>query len=67
MFYPIEYDRHEAVSVLAKTAQDKRKLIRTKAIECIILVLRDVDRTSYETILRGNIPADIFTMVIRRL
>lgn len=53
--------------MLARTAQDKRKLIRSKAIECIILVLRDVDRGSYEAVLRGNISADVFTMVMRRL
>lgn len=67
MFYPIEYDRHDAVSILAKSAADKRKLIRSKAIECIVLVLQDVKRPDYETMLRRVISSDVFATVVQRL
>lgn len=67
MFYPIEYDRHDAVSILAKSAADKRKLIRNRAIECIALVLQDVKRMDYEVLLRRVISSDVFDTVMQRL
>lgn len=67
MFYPVEYDRHDAVSILAKSAADKRKLIRSKVIECIVLVLQDVKRPDYEIMLRRVISADVFSTIMQRL
>jgi hypothetical protein len=67
MFYPIEFDRHEAVSILAKSAADKHKLIRSKAIECIVLVLQDVKRPDYEVMLRRVMSTDIFSTVVQKL